>query len=316
MDAPTDEPTVPPTLPDPPPTVPTQCKGRYMMPSQNTSYYHLVINDKDYSNAVITTASDEIYATAVCHIGSMALTNHEKGFVNTTNVLTSYSLAINEMIEFNNLDDGYNSFVQHMLLSQMGVNKGIKVFGQNFIDTVSKEMQKFNDREVIIPKNPSQLTKEERHRDLTYLMLLKDKCDSTIKRRGCADGRRQRIYMAKDQTSSPTISNEARFLTLTIDAREGRDVAMCDIPGAFLQTDIPEGSDKVHIKIDGAMVELLDKINPQLYQKHFFLSRKRKPVLYGEARKAIYGTLNASLLFYKNLVKSLQDWGFGINPYD
>ena len=57
------------------------------------------------------------------------------------------------MIEFNKPDDGYASFVQHMLLSQMGVNKGIKVFGQKVINAVSKDMQHFHDREVIIPKN-------------------------------------------------------------------------------------------------------------------------------------------------------------------
>ena len=82
----------------------------------------------------------------------------------------------------------------------MGVNKGIKVFGQKGIDAVSKEMQKFHDREVIIPNNPSQLTKEGSRRSLPYLMFLKEKRDSTIRGRGCADGRRQRLYMAKDQT--------------------------------------------------------------------------------------------------------------------
>ena len=46
-----------------------------------------------------------------------------------------------------------------MLLSQMGVNKRIKVFGNKGINTVSKNMQKLHDREVIISKNPSQLTK-------------------------------------------------------------------------------------------------------------------------------------------------------------
>ena len=143
-------------------------------------------------------------------------------------------------------------------------------------------------------------------------MFLKDKRDSTIKGRGCADGRRQRLYMAKDQTSSPKISNESLFLTLTIDDKDGRDVASCDIPGAFLQTDMPEGADKVHIKLDRAMVEILAKINPQLYRKYIILSKKGKPVLYGEARKAIYGTLNASLIFYKKLVKILQDWGLSL----
>ena len=203
-----------------------------------------------------------------------------------------------------------------MLLSQMGVNKRINVLGQKGINAVSKEVQKFHDREVTIPKNTSQLTKGERNCALPYLIFLKEKRDSTIKYWGCADGRRQRLYMAKYQTLSPTISNEALFLTITIDAKEGRDVETCDIPGEFFQTDTTKGSDRVHIKLDGAMVELLDKINPELYRKYIILIRNGKPVLYGEARKFIYGTLNASLLFYKNLVKILQDWGFDLNPYE
>ena len=146
-------------------------------------------------------------------------------------------------------------------------------------------------------------------------MFLKEKRDSTIKVWGCADGRRQRLYMAKDQTSSPKISNEALFLNINIYTKEGRDVSTCDIPGAFIQTDMPEGSDKFHIKLDGAMEDLLAKINPQLYRKYIILIRQGKLVLYGEARKAIYGTLNASLLFYRNLIKSLQDWVFDIDPY-
>ena len=135
-------------------------------------------------------------------------------------------------------------------------------------------MQQFHDREVIIPKNPSQLTTEERHSALPYLMLLKEKHDSTIKGWGCADGRHQSLYMDKYQTSSPTVSNEALFLTLTIYAKEGRDVATCDIPIAFLQTDMPKGADKVHIKLDEATVEILAKVNPQLYRKYIILRKK------------------------------------------
>ena len=39
-------------------------------------------------------------------------------------------------------------------------------------------------------------------------------------------------------------------------------------------------------------------------------------VLYCEAQNAIYGTLKAALLFYKKLVKDLQEYGFELNPYD
>ena len=202
-----------------------------MRTSRKKSYSHLGNNDEGYYNAVITTASDQSYATVVCHIESMTLTNYAKGFGKDTNVRTSYSIAINAMVEFNKTADGYTYFVQNMLLSHMGVNKGIKVFDQKGINTVSKDMQQFNDREVTIPKNPIQLTKEERHRALPYLMLLKEKRDSNIKGQVCADGIHQRLYMAKYQTSSPTISNEALFLTLTIDAKEVRGVATCDILG-------------------------------------------------------------------------------------
>ena len=68
----------------------------------------------------------------------MALSNYSKVFYNATNVLTGYSLDINSMIEFNKPADGYISFVQHMLLSQMVVNNGINIFGQKGIDAVSK----------------------------------------------------------------------------------------------------------------------------------------------------------------------------------
>ena len=61
-------------------------------------------------------------------------------------------------------------------------------------------MQQFHDREVIIPKNPSLIIKEERQRSLPYLMFLKEKRDLIIKGRGCANGLRQRLYMAKYQT--------------------------------------------------------------------------------------------------------------------
>ena len=39
-------------------------------------------------------------------------------------------------------------------------------------------------------------------------------------------------------------------------------------------------------------------------------------VLYVELKKSLYGTLQAALLFWRNLTSSLQEWGFEINPYN
>jgi hypothetical protein len=61
-----------------------------------------------------------------------------------------------------------------------------------------------------------------------------------IKGRGCADGRGQRIYQEKEDRSSPNVTLESVFLTSSIGATEGRDVATLGIPGAFMQANMDE----------------------------------------------------------------------------
>ena len=51
-------------------------------------------------------------------------------------------------------------------------------------------------------------------------MFLKDKQCGKVKGRGCADGRKQCVYMNKDEVSSPTISTEAQLITCVLDAME------------------------------------------------------------------------------------------------
>jgi len=71
-------------------------------------------------------------------------------------------------------------------------------------------------------------------------MFLKEKRDGTIKARGWADGRSQRDYMTKSDTSSPTVSLEAMMMSCAIDSKENRYVAIADIPGAFLHADMDD----------------------------------------------------------------------------
>ena len=91
---------------------------------------------------------------------------------------------------------------------------------------------------VVKPKKPQDLIYEQRRRSLAYLMFLKLKSDEvTIKGRGYAYGRKQRDWLSKEDTSSPTVSTEGLMLSCIIDEMEGREVVTADIPGAFLQTD-------------------------------------------------------------------------------
>ena len=69
-------------------------------------------------------------------------------------------------------------------------------------------------------------------------MFMKQKRCGKIKGRGCSDGRKQRKYLTKDDTSAPTVATEALFLTCIINSMEHRKVAAVEIPGAFMQADM------------------------------------------------------------------------------
>lgn len=143
-------------------------------------------------------------------------------------------------------------------------------------------------------------------------MFLKQKRCGRIKGRGCADGRPQREFITKEDSSSPTVAIESLLLSCVIDAMEKRDVATVDIPGAFMQVDMDE---TVYMKLEGEMAELMVKVDPKLYREYVQLEGGKK-VLYVELKKALYGTLRAALLFWRKLSEKLQEWGFELNPYD
>jgi hypothetical protein len=51
-----------------------------------------------------------------------------------------------------------------------------------------------------------------------------------------AGGNKQRDYISKEDASLPTVATEAILLSCIIDAKEGMDVAVINIPNAFIQT--------------------------------------------------------------------------------
>jgi hypothetical protein len=138
-----------------------------------------------------------------------------------------------------------------------------------------------------------------------------------IKARHCANGSTQQSYMQRKEVSSPTVSTESTMLTAVIEAKEGRDVATCDIPNAFFQTKVEEldkQGNSIIMKIRGVLVELLVRIVPEF--EEFVIEEGSGRVLYLHVKKTIYGMLESALLFYKKLSDDLIKFGFQVNPYD
>ena len=82
---------------------------------------------------------------------------------------------------------------------------------------------------------------------LAYLMFLKRKRVGQCKARGCDDGRPQREYITKLESSSPCVKTHALFLSCIVDAFENRCVVVADIPAAFSSADWPENAPDCHI---------------------------------------------------------------------
>ena len=95
------------------------------------------------------------------------------------------------------------------LTAQMSAKKGLKIFGQPGADAIIAELQQLHYRRVVKPRFRSDMTTEEKRAALHYLMYLKQKRCGKIKARGCADGRKQRLWKSKDETSSPTVRTES-----------------------------------------------------------------------------------------------------------
>ena len=108
-------------------------------------------------------------------------------------------------------------------------------------------MEQLHKRSVFKPRHPKDLTQQQKARSLESLIFITEKRDGRMKARTCGNGSKQRQWMIKEDTSSPTVSIQSVFLTSAIEAHENCEVAVIDIPNAFVQT--PHEGETVIMKV-------------------------------------------------------------------
>ena len=86
------------------------------------------------------------------------------------------------------------------------------------------------------------------------------------------------------------------LLSCIIDAEEERDVAVIDIPNAFIPTRVEDEKDMAFIKIFGVLVDILVEIAPDVYKSHVTNEKKGVKQLLVQCQNALYGKMVASLL--------------------
>ena len=212
----------------------------------------------------------------------------------------------------------------NVMFTQMSVKQGIKMFGQKAIAAIFEDLKQLNDgvllgKPVIVPILFETLTDNDQKEALEAVNLIAQKRCGCIKGRTCANGARQRKYIKDiDSFASMTASLEAIMSTLMIDAFEERDIAVADVPGAYLHAEFLSHKNVV-LKLNGVYVDIMCNVNPE-YKKHIMYKTTKKgkklKCLYVKVLRALYGCLESALLWYDLYSLTLCKMGFKINDYD
>jgi len=127
-----------------------------------------------------------------------------------------------------------------------------------------------DEKYVFVPRLPSELSREDKVRALRMIMFNKKKRCGRIKARRCADGRKQRSYIPKEDYSSSTVSTEGLMKSCVIDAKEHRHVATCDIDGSFSRMLMNK---RTHVILTRKIVDLMVEENPTRYKDYVTFDR-------------------------------------------
>lgn len=120
----------------------------------------------------------------------------------------------------------------------------------------------------------------------------------------------QRLLYTKEQTALPTVSTDALMLSITITAKEGRDMTTVDVTGAYLHADLDNFT---LLKVEGTSADIMCKVSNKYAP---FVAMENKKGLYLELLKALYICVKLALLWYKLFTGTLKGAGFELNPYN
>ena len=121
-----------------------------------------------------------------------------------------------------------------------------------------------------------------------------------MKGRMCANGSTQTSFISKEEDSSPTVTTESVEVTSVVDAKQERDVVSMDISNAFVQTEVPQGDERILVKIQGALVDMLLNIDPEKH-KDFVIGEGQNKFLCLHIIKALCGMLMASFFLLQQI---------------
>jgi hypothetical protein len=196
----------------------------------------------------------------------------------------------------------------------MKIKQAVDKLGYAAIKSIVGEMMQHFDVGTFQGVKMEEMSAEQLRLVITSSMFLKEKKTAQglfdkLKARLVAGGHLQDrdIY---DDSSSPTVSTTSIFVLAAIAAHERRATATVDFPGAYLHSDMPEDK-PVYMRLNKFETSVMVLIDPSF--KQYVLPDGRSIV---KLKKALYGCVESSRLWFEKIAGDLAELGFKANEYD
>ncbi len=141
-----------------------------------------------------------------------------------------------------------------------------------------------------------ELTQAQKEHILESHIFIEEKQDGKIKARKVVRENKQQDYIMKEDVSYPTVWAEAVMLTWVINALKDWDIAVINIPNAFVQTIVKDEEHRVVVCMRGPLEDILVSMAPDVYGPYVSTNMAGQKVMLVQCLSAIYRTMVAVLL--------------------
>jgi hypothetical protein len=209
-----------------------------------------------------------------------------------------------------------NLFDDHAYAYNISVPTAMRTMPNEATASMKSELQQMIDKNVFAPVYLSNLTYDQKKSIIPSFLFLKEKYDSStgvfekLKSRLVAGGHKQdRSVYTWEDTSSPTVNMPFVYLLSALAAKQHRKIRTIDITGAYLNADMSHSN--VFMRLDPNISKILISIYPT-YSDYV----QPNGTIIVKLLRALYGSIEASKLWYDLLISVLESDGYVKNPLD
>ncbi len=137
-----------------------------------------------------------------------------------------------------------HAFLSNVTMTQSSVKAGPYKLGNGSSTAIFQELAQLCLHDTFEPLHQMNLLSVVHRSALESHLFLKENCDANVKACMVAGVNKLRSTRDKIASHSPTAVLESVMLTAVINAAEGQNVAIVNIPNAFVQAKLPKSSSK------------------------------------------------------------------------